>query len=152
MEKSFNINYSHFDCYDDMSTSDRELIELAKNGARHSCAPYSNFSVGAALRLSSGEVEFAANVESEVYPAGICAERNLLFNTAVRHPNETITAIAIISISTTDECYPCGLCRQTLLDTERRQGAPIRIIMAGGESVTVVDSAALLLPFGFKLK
>ena len=48
-------------------------------------------------------------------------------------------------------CYPCGQCRQVLLDAERRQGAPIRIIMSGAGGATVVDSAVRLLPFTFQL-
>ena len=38
-----------------------------------------------------------------------------------------------------------------LLDVERRQGTPIRIVMAGGGTATVVESAESLLPFNFKL-
>ncbi len=152
MDKSFEIRYNHYDSYDDMSAADRDLIAAARCAALHSYSPHSNFAVGAALRLASGEVESAANVESEVFPAGICAERNLLFNTTSRHRDGVVEAIAIISISTSAECYPCGLCRQTLLDTERRQGSPIRVIMAGAQSATVVDNAASLLPFDFKLQ
>ena len=60
-------------------------------------------------------------------------------------------AVAIASDPSPRECYPCGACRQTLLDVERRPGSPIRIIMAGGGTATVVGSAADLLPFTFKL-
>ncbi len=49
------------------------------------------------------------------------------------------------------ECYPCGQCRQVLLDAERRQRSPIRIIMSGAGGATVVDSAVRLLPFTFQL-
>jgi cytidine deaminase len=49
------------------------------------------------------------------------------------------------------ECSPCGGCRQVLLDTERRQGNPIRVIMSGANSASTVNSAAALLPFGFEL-
>jgi len=38
-----------------------------------------------------------------------------------------------------------------LVDVERRQKLPIRVIMSGGGSATVVDSAEKLLPFTFKL-
>ena len=49
------------------------------------------------------------------------------------------------------ECYPCGQCRQVLVDTERRQKSPMRILMCGRESITEVDSAERLLPFTFIL-
>ena len=38
-----------------------------------------------------------------------------------------------------------------MVDVERRQGAPMRVIMSGGGTATAVDSAALLLPFTFVL-
>ncbi len=151
MERKLELSYCHFDSYEEMAPTDRELVEAAQRASSLSIATYSQFSVGAALRLESGEVEMSANVESEVYPAGICAERNLLFATAVRHPKVRVESIAIYSSSTSEECYPCGMCRQTLLDTERRQGSPIRVIMAGESSATIVESAESLMPFSFKL-
>ncbi len=151
MEKRIEIRYKHFDSYEELCDTDRQLVEAARCAAKLSRSPYSNFSVGAAVRLVGGEVESAANVESEVYPAGICAERNVLFGVVTRHKEPVVESIAVVSLSTDDECYPCGLCRQTLLDTERRQGAPIRVIMAGGASATIVESAESLLPFSFKL-
>ena len=38
-----------------------------------------------------------------------------------------------------------------MVDVERRQGAPMRVVMSGGGTATAVDSAALLLPFTFVL-
>ncbi len=149
-EKVLELRYHHL-ANEDMTDEDRELIAAAQLAAQRSISPYSHFAVGAAARLSSGEIVTSANVESDVYPAGICAERNLLFNCAINHPAERIEALAITSPSTNEECYPCGVCRQTILDTERRQLSTIRIIMAGAESATIVDSATLLLPFAFKL-
>ena len=49
------------------------------------------------------------------------------------------------------ECYPCGQCRQVMVDVERRQGSPMRVIMSGRGTATVLDSAARLLPFTFIL-
>ena len=49
------------------------------------------------------------------------------------------------------ECYPCGQCRQVMVDVERRQGRPMRIVMSGGGTASAVDTAEKLLPFTFKL-
>ncbi len=145
------ITYSHFDSLCELPTLSRELIDVARSASLSSYSPYSHFAVGAAARLKSGVIVRGANIESEVYPAGICAERNLLFHSAAYYPNDPITQIAIISSDTNRECYPCGVCRQSLLDAERRQGSPIQIVMACQTSATVVESAATLLPFAFKL-
>ena len=59
--------------------------------------------------------------------------------------------LAIASNPSERECYPCGGCRQVILDVERRQGSPIRVIMSGNGTASVVESAELLLPFTFSL-
>lgn len=134
-----------------MPTQDRELVEAAEAASMRAIAPHSGFKVGAAARLIDGEVITASNIESEVYPAGLCAERGLLFNHQSNYAERPILSLAIASDPSERECYPCGFCRQTMVDVERRQHQPIRIIMWGGGSATVVESAEALLPFSFKL-
>lgn len=151
MEKTLSLTYHHFEDINLMTTADQELISAARRATTLAHAPYSHFKVGAAARLESGEVVVAANCESEVYPSGLCAERVLLYNLQINHADDPIVAFAIASVPAERECYPCGSCRQTLLDAQKRQQSPIRIIMSSAESATVVDSAEELLPFSFKL-
>ena len=151
MEKTLAITYHHFDSLESLPKADKELIEAARKATEKAFAPYSEFRVGAAALLRSGEVVSAANCESEVYPSGMCAERVLLYNLQINHADDPIVAFAIASVPAERECYPCGSCRQTLLDAQKRQQSPIRIIMSSAESATVVDSAEELLPFSFKL-
>ena len=42
--------------YDELSEPDRQLIDEAREATFRSYAPYSHFSVGAALRLANGNV------------------------------------------------------------------------------------------------
>ncbi len=151
MECKTEIKYLKYTSLDDMSSKDRLLVQMAHQARSSAHAPYSNFRVGAAARLESGEVFSAANVESEVYPAGICAERNLLFSISSAQPLGVVESVAIVGSAQDRECSPCGICRQTLLDVERRQQCPIRVIMCSDSTATVVESAELLLPFSFKL-
>ena len=151
MGKTLAITYHHFDSLESLPKADKELIEAARKATEKAFAPYSEFRVGAAALLRSGEVVSAANCESEVYPSGMCAERVLLYHLQINHANDPIVAFAIASVPVERECYPCGSCRQTLLDAQKRQQSPIRIIMSSQESATVVDSAEELLPFSFKL-
>ncbi len=151
MEKVFKIDYCHYDAICEMSSADQELLREAKEMTNKSFAPYSNFCVGAAARLRSGKVIYGCNVESEVYPAGLCAERTLLFYAQSNHGDDPVEVIAIASNPDEREVYPCGQCRQVLVDTERRQGSPMRVIMGGRDTATVVQSATHLLPFTFKL-
>ena len=151
MEKTLAITYHHFDSLESLPKADWELVQAARKATEKAFAPYSKFRVGAAALLRSGEVVSAANCESEVYPSGMCAERVLLYHLQINHADDPIVAFAIASVPAERECYPCGSCRQTLLDTQKRQQSPIRIIMSSAESATVVDSAEELLPFSFKL-
>lgn len=150
MTQTININYEHY-TLDTLPTSDSELVKAAFEATQQAYAPFSGFKVGAAARLRSGEIITAANCESEVFPSGLCAERSLLYHYATNHADNPIEAMAIASNPSERECYPCGACRQVMLDTENRQQSPIRIIMAGGGTATVVNSAKDLLPFTFKL-
>ena len=151
MEKTLAITYHHFDSLESLPKADKELVQAARRATEKAFAPYSEFRVGAAALLRSGEVVSAANCESEVYPSGLCAERVLLYHLQINHADDHIVAFAIASVPAERECYPCGSCRQTLLDAQKRQQSPIRIIMSSAESATVVDSAEELLPFSFKL-
>lgn len=151
MEKTLAITYHHFDSLESLPKADKELVQAARKATQKAFAPYSDFRVGAAALLRSGEVVSAANCESEVYPSGLCAERVLLYNLQINHADDPIVAFAIASVPAERECYPCGSCRQTLLDAQKRQQSPIRIIMSSAESATIVDSAEELLPFSFKL-
>ncbi len=151
MEQKFSFDYRHYDSLNDLPAEDRELVIRAQEACQTAYAPYSNFRVGAAARLASGQILTGSNQESEVFPAGVCAERNLLFHHQAHHADDPIEALAIASIPGERECYPCGICRQVINDTQRRQDSPIRVIMSGAHSATVIDTATHLLPFLFKL-
>lgn len=151
MEKQFTFAYEQYASVAELSVEDRALVEAAVAATERAYAPYSHFHVGAAARLASGRILTGSNSESEVFPAGLCAERSLLFYAQANHADDPIVSLAIASNPSERECYPCGQCRQVLVDVERRQKSPMRIIMFGGGSASVVKSAELLLPFTFVL-
>ena len=151
MKKTLDISYEHYASITELEELDRNLVAEAEEATKTANAPYSNFHVGAAVRLKSGRTLHASNFESEVYPAGLCAERSLLFYVEANYANDPIEALAIASVPSERECYPCGQCRQVIVDVERRQKSAIRVIMSGAGTATVVDSAEKLLPFTFKL-
>ena len=151
MEKKLEIGYHKY-TIDQLPADDKLLVIEAQAALKKAYAKYSGFHVGAAVRLASGKILHGANSESEVFPSGMCAERSLLYFYQSNYADEPIEALAIASDTSDGECYPCGGCRQTLLDVERRQGSPMRIIMSGGGSASVVGSAADLMPFSFTLK
>lgn len=151
MKRILETSYDSYPSLEELPAEDYALVKEAEEATKSANAPFSNFHVGAALRLKSGRTLHASNFESEVYPAGLCAERSLLFYVEANYGNDIIEALAIASNPSERECYPCGQCRQVIVDVERRQQSPIRVIMTGAGSATVVDSAEKLLPFTFKL-
>lgn len=151
MEKQFSFNYQRYPSIDDLSETDRELVAAAERATANAHAPYSKFHVGAAARLRSGKILCGSNFESEVYPAGLCAERSLMFYVEANFADDPIETLAIASNPSERECYPCGQCRQVMVDVERRQKSPMRVIMSGHGTASVVETASLLLPFTFTL-
>lgn len=151
MKTDFTFRFDRYASVSEMPEDEQRLVEQAELACATAHAPYSNFHVGAAALLESGRVVIGSNQESEVYPAGICAERNLLFHHQAMSPDDRILKLAIASDPSERECYPCGICRQVLVDVEKRQGTPIRVIMSGAGSATAVDSTKDLLPFTFEL-
>lgn len=151
MKKEFAFEYQHFQPLKKLTSDDLELVERAKEACESAYAPYSDFQVGAAARLKSGKIITGSNQESEVFPAGVCAERSLIYYHQANHKDDPIVTLAIASMPDDNECYPCGVCRQVLNDSETRQGAPIKVIMSGRDSATVIDTTRKLLPFTFFL-
>ena len=48
-----------------------------------------------------------------------------------------------------DAVYPCGSCRQVILEDEIRFNNDVRMILAGKEKIVVVESVKKLLPLYF---
>ena len=131
-----------------------QLHSSAKDVMKNAYAPYSKFKVGAAARLSNGQIILGSNQESASYPVGICAERTLLNSIGSQFPNETIQAMAISylpnGVKSDHPLSPCGMCRQSLLDYEIRYKSPIKLILAGKTGkVMLIPSASNMIPFGF---
>lgn len=88
------------------------LINRAVEAWHLAYAPYSGYSVGAALLTESGEVFDGVNIENAVYPVTICAERVAVFK-AVSEGKKTFQAIAVV---TKNGGTPCGSCRQVMAE------------------------------------
>lgn len=90
-----------------------ELIRKASEVREQAHAPYSHFHVGSALLGAEGKIFTGCNVEFSSYSLTCCAERNALYH-AVSCGIKDFIAVAIVSV--TQECPPCGACRQALAD------------------------------------
>jgi cytidine deaminase len=106
------------------------LIEAAKQARLHSVSPFSNFSVGAAVRTASGKVYTGCNVESASYGLTVCAERVAIWK-ALSEGERQFTELAVVA-DTETLTPPCGTCRQIIWEFAR--GARIVFANLKGES------------------
>ena len=93
-----------------------KLLEMAESAREGAYAPYSHFTVGAALLGASGKVYTGCNIENMSYSATVCAERTALFK-AISESEKDFVAIAISGAPEGEKgafCAPCGICRQVL--------------------------------------
>ena len=94
--------------------TEKELCQKAIEMLDRAYVPYSHFPVGAALECSDGTVFTGCNVENAAYGSTICAERTAVVQ-AVSEGYREFKRIAIWGDSQ-DYCYPCGACRQVLVE------------------------------------
>lgn len=151
IEIKIHLQLKHENELDD---AERDLIEKAKQATFRSYAPYSNFSVGAALMLENGKTLTGSNQENCAYPSGLCAERTTLFYANSRFPDQKIRCLAIAARDTTGEftkmpISPCGACRQVFIEVYHRQKAPFKVLLYGTDGTYIVESPLDLMPISF---
>ena len=116
--KQINIAYQEFSSIDELNAEDRELAQAAIEGMKGSYAPYSHFNVGAAVRMSNGQIVRGANQENAAFPSGLCAERTAMFAAGAKYPDKDMCSIAlaggVYGRITEEPATPCGACRQVM--------------------------------------
>ncbi len=125
-----------------------KLLERARQAALHAYAPYSGFRVGAALKLSNGEIVTGVNVENVSYGLTICAERAAMVRAVSQFgPEIRVEAVAIANLNSAAS-PPCGACRQVLSEFILPE-APVNFPAAGGQRTMTFGE---LLPLAFEMK
>lgn len=143
-----------YDTVDELSSDDKSLLDTAIKMRDTAYAPYSNFSVGAAILLSNNEIVTGSNQENAAYPSGMCAERVAVYSAGALYPGVSITKIAISASSSNkivdQPVGPCGSCRQAIAEYEFKQEIPIQLLFMG-EKGKIIKTNSLndLLPLSF---
>ncbi len=95
-----------------MSNYSDKMILAAKAAREQAYAPYSKFSVGAAIVTPNAKIFTGGNVENAAYPEGWCAETSAIA-AMIQAGEREIAEIFIVGAG--DElCTPCGGCRQRI--------------------------------------
>ena len=155
-QQAHQFYYSEFRHIDELSDQQAELVKKATEAAGNAYAPYSNYRVGAALRLEDGTIITGNNQENAAYPSGMCAERTALFYAGANHPEMAVTSIAVVAFRggkvQEEPVTPCGGCRQVLWEKEWLGKTPMEVILYGASKIQVIQSARDLFPLPFLLK
>ena len=124
-------------------TRRQETIDAARAVREHAYAPYSEYTVGAAILTRSGEIFGGVNVENASYGVTICAERSALASAVSSGAREFVG----IALATKNGAPPCGVCRQALAEF-----APALVVWLVDEAGQVRETTlGALFPDGFGL-
>lgn len=131
------------------NTDYQALLELAEKAREKAYAPYSHFTVGAALLCESGKIYTGCNIENSSFSATVCAERAVLFQ-AVGEGQRYFSALAVVGGHKDKNGKfwpPCGVCRQVLSEF-CSDDFPIVLKTATGYAVYTLGE---LFPLAFAL-
>ncbi|WP_257297514.1 cytidine deaminase [Haloarchaeobius sp. FL176] len=91
---------------------DADLVEHARTARENAYAPYSTYTVGAALLTADGTVYTGCNIENANYSNSLHAEE-VAVGKAISDGQQEFERVAVSS-GAQDGVTPCGMCRQTL--------------------------------------
>jgi cytidine deaminase len=137
----------------DTDTAER-LIEAARAAAANAWAPYSRFSVGAALLLADGSIVTGANVENSSYGLSLCAETVAVARASADGRMRDVVAVGIVGGMTgqdgVEPILPCGRCRQILNEAAQAGKRDLKVWCSGLTGGPIAEySLAELLPHAF---
>ncbi|MFH0702238.1 MAG: cytidine deaminase [bacterium] len=120
------------------------LLQLACEASFNAYSPYSKFKVGACILFEDGSIYKGCNIENSSYGLTLCAEQNAI-STAIAEGKQTgLAAVAIYSPSS-KLCYPCGACRQWIVEFSKQ--ALIIVENSDGNPLNLKISELLPLAF-----
>ena len=123
----------------------RKLKAAARTAAGRAYAPYSRFTVGAAILTSTGNIYSGCNVENASYGLTNCAERTAIFSAVAAGGKRLKLACVVVYTPTRTATAPCGACRQVIHEF----GPKARVISICDSRQEVDVSIDALLPGAF---
>jgi cytidine deaminase len=112
-----------------------KLIAAARDAAGNAYAPYSGFSVGAALLMDNGDVIGGANFENASYGLSLCAETVAVATASAAGRLSEVVAVGVVGGMTgkdgVDAILPCGRCRQVLNEAAQLGKRDLAIYCSG---------------------
>ena len=127
-----------------MAVTDADLFAAAEAVRERAYAPYSRFSVGAAILADDGNIYVGCNIENAAYPVGNCAEPSaiaaMIAGGARRIKRMYVTGPGSAPVT------PCGGCRQRIREFADQD---VVVISHGVDGPPLLQTIAQLLPYSF---
>ena len=124
--------------------TDADLFAAAEAVRARAYAPYSRFSVGAAILADDGRIYAGCNIENAAYPIGNCAEASAIA-AMIAGGARRIKRIYVTGPGTAP-VTPCGGCRQRIREFADQD---VTVISHGVEGTPLSQTVAELLPHSF---
>ena len=122
----------------------KKVIKVAIRMRQNSYAPYSEYKVGSAVEVISGEIIGGCNVESSSYGLTCCAERIAIYNAI----SKGFKKFKSIAVSTKNGGFPCGACRQIIWEI----CGEIPVYICNDKTLLTTIKSSTLLPTPFNDK
>ncbi len=126
------------------TVTDTDLFAAAEAIRARAYAPYSRFSVGAAILADDGKIYVGCNIENAAYPIGNCAEASaiaaMIAGGARRIKRIYVTGPGSAPVT------PCGGCRQRIREFADQD---VLVISHGVEGEALHQTVAEILPHSF---
>lgn len=122
----------------------QRAIECAAKARSNAYAPYSVYSVGAAVLTEDGAVFAGCNVENASFGLSVCAERNAV-SAMIMGGGSRIVAVAV---ATSEGATPCGACLQVLAEFASPNG--VRVVCFDESGIIVMYMLDELAPHLFR--
>ena len=122
----------------------KQALEAQKNAH----APYSNYQVGACLKLKGKDEYYAGcNVENASYGGTVCAERTAIFSQVAALGKNDIEFIVVVT-NDSPAAPPCAFCLQVMSEFFQKQ-TPVFLGNKEGLEKKYLFNELLPLPFVF---
>jgi len=127
-----------------MAVTDSDLFAAAEAIRTRAYAPYSKFTVGAAILADDGRIYSGCNIENAAYPQGNCAETSAIA-AMIAGGARRIRRIYVTGPGR-EPVTPCGGCRQRI-----REFADLDVVVIshGVDGEPLAATLGALLPHSF---
>lgn len=123
-----------------------KAYEAAKTAQSRAHAIYSNFKVGACVKMKKDdELYIGCNVENASIGNTVCAERNALNHSVALSGKKSLEFLIVVA-DTDSPTPPCGICLQSLCEFASPETP---IYLANTKEIIVMRTFKELLPYSF---